>query len=538
MYASRRDFIKFLTGGALGTMAVSIPGLVSCQKKSANSLSKTSPMSFTPVLPSSEDQFLLARELQFDFIIKWGDPLNAQGDLFGFNNDYNALLPIPGKPDELLMWTNHEYHSPLFVGRHSETQIPTLEQVKTERKSVGGSFYHLKKDPQTGRWKFDFSGEFNQRFDADSVFAIAWPQPMAGQKTAIGTLGNCAGGVTPWNTILTCEEGFEQYYGNVDFLSQKKLPPEYHWEKYFDYPHEHYGWVVEINPWTRSGKKLIALGRFAHESATVTKAKDGRIVVYSGDDRNDQCFYKFISDSADSLERGTLYVASIEKGQWLPLTIEGSRAHPQLQATFKSQTDLLIHTRLAADLVGGTKLDRPEDIDIHPLTGEVFLTLTNNIPKGNFHGSIMKFIESDPGDLNFKHEVFLAGGKENKFSCPDNMVFDSAGNLWMATDISGTNINKNEQIPFKNNGLFYIPTSGPQAGLPLQVASAPIEAEITGLCFSPDEKTLFVSIQHPGEKSTSLEALTSRWPNFGQDIPRPAVVAIYGQALENMTKKA
>ena len=112
------------------------------------------------------------------------------------------------------------------------------------------------------------------------------------------------------------------------------------------------------------------------------------------------------------------------------------------------------------------------------------------------------------------------------------MAFDTAGNLWFTSDMSGTAMNKAPYKEFKNNGLFLVPRTGPKAGTVMQVASAPSDAEMTGPSFSPDGKTLFLSIQHPGECSKNLEELTSHWPDGGNSIPRSAVVTISGKTLE------
>ena len=183
-------------------------------------------------------------------------------------------------------------------------------------------------------------------------------------------------------------------------------------------------------------------------------------------------------------------------------------------------------------MLGATELARPEDIEVHPKTGEVYVCLTNNKPKKNYHGSILKISPngSDHGSDSFKAQDFLVGGED--FSCPDNLAFDKEGNLWFATDISGGAMNKPPYEKFKNNGLFYVPMSGRDAGKVKQIASAPTDAELTGLSFSPDGKTLFLSVQHPGEKSPNLQQLTSHWPRGGSERPLSSVVAIRGPLLK------
>jgi secreted PhoX family phosphatase len=291
--------------------------------------------------------------------------------------------------------------------------------------------------------------------------------------------------------------------------------------------------VVEIDPKTGKGKKLTAMGRFAHECATVRELPDGRCVVYTGDDKNDEHIYKFIASEKGSLEKGELFVANIDEGKWISLDIN---KQPKLKAHFDDQTEVLIYAREAAKMVGATPCNRPEDFEIHPTTGDVYLTLTNNKPKGDFHGQIMKIMEegNNPESMSFKAETFVAGGEQTGFSCPDNLAFDKNGNLWMVTDISGSSLGKKQYSSFGNNGLFYIPLQGPKAGIPIQVGSAPHAAELTGLCFAPDNQTLFLSVQHPGERSKSLKELKSNWPEGGNAIPKPSVVQIQGPLLEKL----
>ena len=254
-----------------------------------------------------------------------------------------------------------------------------------------------------------------------------------------------------------------------------------------------------------------------------------------GDDRNDEHLYKFISSKPGSLKEGTLYVADTENGKWLSLDW---KSQPVLQNRFKDQTEVLIRVREAAKLVGATPLNRPEDIEIDPITGHVLVTLTNNKTKGDFHGSILKIQESEDqfDSLSFQASTYLAGGEENGFSCPDNLAFDLAGNLWMTSDMSDGSMNRADKpyTNFKNNSLFVIPRHGKDAGKVIRVASAPRDAEFTGPWFAPDGKTLFLSVQHPGNQTRDLENPTSQWPFDGDNLPKSAVVAINGDLLEKL----
>ena len=256
-------------------------------------------------------------------------------------------------------------------------------------------------------------------------------------------------------------------------------------------------------------------------------------MAYSGDDRNDEHIYKFISSERNSLEKGELFVANIEKGQWVSLDIN---KQPILKKNFKDQTDVLTYVREAAKLVGATPCDRPEDIEISPITGDVFVCLTNNKARGNYHGSILKISESNGkhDSLTFKSDDLVVGGEKAGFSCPDNLRFDKNGNIWMTTDISGSSIGKKQYKKFKNNGLFYIPLAGVHAGEVFQVASAPNDAEFTGLSFDAEFKTLFLSVQHPGEMSRFSGKLTSHWPDGADSRPRPSVIQIRGKLLDQL----
>jgi secreted PhoX family phosphatase len=387
-----------------------------------------------------------------------------------------------------------------------------------------------------GKWSYIKDSDLNFRLSANTPIKLS--QALLGEKNALGTLANCSGGFTPWGTILTCEENYHHFYGERTDSGEVETSEDYDlkWLEVDSKPSEHYGWVVEVDPVTKSAEKLISLGRFSHECATVVLNREGYPVVYSGDDCKDECLYKFVSKNKTSLKEGTLYVANLEKGQWLSLDYNDSDI---LKKNFKNQTDVLINCRKAAKLLGATPLDRPEDIEQDPVTKDIFVTLTNNKPKGNYHGSILKISERNKSDLTFKHSTFRAGGTEAGFSCPDNMAFDQNGNLWITSDISGGSIGKTPYEAFGNNGLFVIPRSGAQAGQVLKVGSAPFDAEFTGPFFSPDQKTLFLSVQHPGEKTKDLSKMTSHWPSGDKSKkPLSSVIAIQGSLLDSLTKKA
>ncbi len=166
----------------------------------------------------------------------------------------------------------------------------------------------------------------------------------------------------------------------------------------------------------------------------------------------------------------------------------------------------------------------------------MIISCTNNKKEGRPFGAILKIEEknANPLSLEFTASTFIAGGPSSGFACPDNLVFDRRGNLWMCTDMSGSSIGQEPYGPFGNNGLFYIPLSGDHAGKAFQVASAPLGAELTGPMFAPDG-SLFLSVQHPGEWAHYKNYPKSHWPDGGESEPKPCVVQIRGPALERLT---
>jgi len=346
-----------------------------------------------------------------------------------------------------------------------------------------------------------------------------------------------------------------------------------------------HGWIVEIDPFEPSAvpRKLTALGRFRHEGATTVVAPDGRVVVYMGDDQAFEYFYKFVSrgrfDSDDPsanrrlLDDGVLYVAKLEDdgtGTWIPLEWN---VHGPLSplAGFASQADILINCRGAADALQATPLDRPEDVAVDTRTGRVYLACTENVARGreprgpaarrgvdtsvdaanprteNRAGHILEFSEAD-GDaaaVEFTWNIFvIAGAAEagrmvasldapldtddvyfggitdpeavSSFANPDNLAVDSRGNLWIVTDGSQ---------PKGNNGCFVCALDGPLRGAVRQFMEGPVGAEICGCEFSADERTLFLTVQHPGSGGTP-GAPISAWPDGSGHAPRPSLVAI------------
>jgi hypothetical protein len=426
-----------------------------------------------------------------------------------------------------LLWTNHEYPDPVFVSRFVK-KPKTEEQIIAEKQSVGGSIIHVRREGKN--WRRVPDARLTKRFSAlGPIIEVSGPAATIVPQ-AVGTLANCSGGRTPWHTALSCEENFDMFNKNM------------RWADVPDHKIDEtgYGWVVEVDPFGELPPlKHSALGRFAHENVAWRLGPTNRLVLYMGDDATDQHLYKFVSsepyrESASREEKrrllmsGTLYAADFGAGRWLPLDLKRSSA--LASAGFKSQAEVMVRAREAAVVLGATPLDRPEDCEVHPLDGTLYISLTNNADHGNYYGQIVRLIEDDDNAERetFRYDIFVAGGPQSGLACPDNLTFDSQGNLWVATDISYKGMHEGAYEGLGNNGLFFVPTQGAEAGEAFQFASAPIGAELTGPWWTEDESTLFLSVQHPGEGTLNAGMPLSNWPEGGDAIPRPSVVAITG----------
>lgn len=402
---------------------------------------------------------------------------------------------------------------------------------------------------------------------------------------ALGTFNNCSNGQTPWGTYLTCEENFDDFFGaneegtvNAD---QKRYgiaakPSDYHWHQHderFDVtknPNEpnRFGWIVEIDPHNPDSTpmKRTALGRFKHENAAFTLNSDGYAVVYLGDDERGEHLYRFVSknryqkgnDAANRklLDEGTLSVAKFDmqdkelkgQGRWIELTFGKNGLTPE--NGFKNQAEVLIFARRAATHVGATTMDRPEWVAIHPDNQHVFCTLTNNKYRGvkdgqpvggpnprakNNYGQILRWmpVHGDHTAEMFAWDLYLIAGNptvhhgdlyagsdninaNNMFNSPDGLGFDDAGRLWILTD--GNYSNKGDFAGQGNNQML---CGDPITGEVQRFLTGPVACEITGLAFSPDHKTMFVGVQHPGE-----EGAPSHFPDGGSTKPRSTVMMI------------
>ena len=489
---------------------------------------------FAPLPYTNSDELTLAQGFSWYPLLRMGDVINAQGDTAGDCCDY--LHFMPGRNAyQAFLWVNHEYViDTVLYGKPVDGNSKTKAQVDHEMTLVGGSYVELTKERTKDgaeRWKVKPNSVNAFRLSAHTPIAMVGP---AGGRTALGTMANCSGGYTPWGNILTAEENFDVFYGT----RANGFRSRYGWGKYYKRSELDYGWVVEVDPQTRAARKLTALGRFAHESATVTVAQDKRVVVYMGDDAKGECLYKFISKNklsgdprkdADLLVEGQLYVANLSRSEWISLSPD----NPDLgrNKKFSVLKNILTYTREAAQLVGGTRLNRPEDIEVDPETGDVYFTLTNFAEAGDPYGSLNLIREKngDAASLHFEFETFLKGGLRSGVSCPDNLTFGPQNSLWVCTDMSASAMGKTSLERFDRNSMFRVETDASGSVFARHFLQAPRDAELTGPTFLPDGSGLLLSVQHPGESSFSKKGIgyTSHWPDGGESKPVSTVVCVY-----------
>jgi secreted PhoX family phosphatase len=610
-----------LGGGLSAGMVLTLGPRISAQEATPAADATPIASGFEPIVLDSGDELVVAAGHNAAPFLRWGDPIFAdapawditnqsaasQERQFGYNCDWIGFLPLPvgsDTADHGLLVVNHEYTNPelMFPGylspnpaynpddeESSEPEFltnPTQEIVDTELAAHGLTVIEIQRNA-AGQWEAVLGSEFNRRITATTPMQVTGPaagnpllqtseDPSGTMVT--GTLNNCAGGTTPWGTVLTGEENFQQYFANLGQLPEddpvriahdryglNDAGSERRWEEFyprFDVAQEpneafRFGWIVELDPYDPASmpKKRTALGRTKHEGATSTVAPGGQVVFYAGDDERFDYAYKFVTAgsynpddraaNSDLLDEGTLYAARFNDdgtGEWLPLLFgEGELTEAN---GFTSQGDVLTRTRQAADLLGATKMDRPEDFETNPVTGKVYLVCTNNSRRtldqtddanprpNNFAGHIIEITEdgNDHAATTFQWEIFiLAGNPEESgtwyagaddvspFAAPDNITFDLAGNIWISTDGLPANLPGND-------GLFVAPTEGENRGKSMQFFSTVLGAECSGPVFNPDQTALFVSVQHPGEGGT-LDAPVSLWPD-GEVAPRPTVVLI------------
>ncbi|GAA0369038.1 PhoX family phosphatase [Micromonospora gifhornensis] len=554
-------------------------------------------LNFPAVPISSADTLTVADGYTAEVLIPWGTPIRANGPAWrrdasnsaadqarqiGMGHDGMQYFPLG--PDRGLLVLNHEYADQVLLFPDGDA-VMTPEKVAKSLAAHGVSVVEIAL--RRGRWQL-VDSRYNRRITTDTP--VRFSGPLSGNHPALqtgaeprGTLNNCSCGATPWGTYLTCEENFNEYFATED-PTWEPTPEQarygvtrwgygyrwHHGNPRFDLaatPNEpnRFGWVVEIDPRDPNSKpvKRTALGRIKHETATVTESR-GRVVVYTGDDQVGEYIYKFVSSGRwrtmratgrHPLDHGTLYVARFDDdgtGRWLPLK---HGTGPLTTANgWRDQADVLLRTRQAADAVGATPMDRPEWIAVHPNTNDVYVTLSNgtgfpnaaNPRRPNPFGHIVRWRErhADATATSFEWDIFLLAGDPefdpsvpldatSKFGSPDGLAIDRDGRMWIQSDISNSSLSNPQTyyVYLGNNALL---AADPVTGEVRRFAVGPRGCELSGIAFTPDHRTMFINVQHPGEAVPTLERPSpanpqsvSSWPDRDpKGRPRSATVAI------------
>lgn len=611
----------------LGAAAAVTVGVVGAAPEAAQAHGRGRGLSFTPIdpVPNTVDDLTVPEGYDWSPIIRWGDPLfddspefdpraqtpEAQARQFGYNCDYLDVIQDRGGRTGVLV-SNHEYTNENLM--FPADQQGDLERVaRVAMAAHGMSVVEIARTGPGRPWSYVRGGSRNRRITLETPFAV--DGPAAGSDLlrtrddptgalVLGTQNNCAGGTTPWGTVLSGEENFNQYFKGNGSAEQQRYgisteAPSRRWHEveprfdstlpgYENEPHR-FGWVVEIDPQDPSSTpvKHTSLGRFKHEGANVRVAEDGTVVAYSGDDERFDYLYKFVSakkyregDRAHNLtllSEGDLYVARFTgdteaeidgsgrlpsdgafdgSGQWLPLVVDGASAVEGMTVE-----EVLVFTRLAADRAGATKMDRPEDVEPSPHTGRLYVALTNNTQRGtegkagpdeanprtqNRDGHVLELTErgNRADAVRFDWSILIVAGdpaknasayfagfpaeKVSPISCPDNLAFDSVGNLWISTDGAPGTIGYND-------GLFKVGLTGAQRGNVEQFLAVPQDAETCGPVIHDRERMVYVAVQHPGEDGT-FEEPRSYFPDYVVEtregegewsLPRPSVAQVF-----------
>jgi uncharacterized protein len=598
-----------LRGSAAASLMAMLGSLGACATAGGGAATAAAAINFKGIPVDASDKLVVPEGYIASVIAAWGEPVGVPGQMpawkgdashsadeqavqMGMHHDGIHYYPLNHDSNNGLLVMNHEYTDDGML--HPGGLAPwTADKVKKSQAAHGVSVIEVA--AKDGQWQMVRPSRFARRFTGNTPFAISGPcaghammktaaDPVG--KLALGTLNNCASGMTPWGTYLSGEENFMGYFSGGDNLSDhekrwgmRKGGWGYRWHEHderFDATKNanepnRFGWVVEIDPYdpTSTPVKRTALGRAAHEGAWVGVTSDGRAVVYSGEDARFEYIYKFVSRdkiapgggkaNATLLDHGTLHVARFDangRGVWIPMV------HGQGPLTaangFADQGDVLIKSRQASDALGATKMDRPEWLAIDPTSGWVYCTLTNNTSRGtpgnpgvdaanpranNVFGQIIRWKED--GDFDGKafawNHLVLAGDPANEraeakgnvkgdlYACPDGIAFDPRGVLWIQTDAHATQMYKGE---LKNVGNNQMLACDPSTGQTRRFLTSPTNSEVTGVTWAPDGKTMFVNIQHPGETPSDRSdpnepAKYSNWPDYKPGgRPRSATVVI------------
>jgi len=556
---------------------------------------QTSRFAFTPIAAQTDGTVHVPEGYSWKVLARWGDPLFSEADgdfdanpggsvamsdkVFGENTDGMELFLIG---DRQVIAINHEYTNRKINIPVDQDGVPaSADDVRKLQNLQGVTVMEIAEDADG--WHVVKDSPFNRRIHHNTPMRISGP--AAGHdllKTAadptgtesLGTMNNCGSGRTPWGTYLTCEENFNGYFGTNGEIPTEGLAGQgytrygldpdgwgydYHkWDARFDIaenPNEFHrvGYIVEIDPSDASSTpvKRTALGRFKHENAACAVARDGRVVVYMGDDERGEFLYKWVSrdiyvpggDTSTLLDEGTLFVAvfdDTQSGKWVALTPE---------TTGMDTGEIAIFTRMAASKVGATTMDRPEWVAVNPTATEAYCCLTNNRNRGvkpnaggdetpvngpnprevNHYGQIVRWRPADADHASdaFEWDLYVMAGNPtvhddayagspninegNLFNSPDGMVIDTTGLIWIQTD--GDDDNEGDFAGMGNNQML---AGDPATGEIHRFLTGPYGCEVTGLCWSADRRTMFVGIQHPG----------APFPDGEGKLPRSSVIAI------------
>ncbi len=599
-----------LHGGLAALVGGALPGLLGGCALNATGPSAlvSGPLfSFKGIATTATDTLVVPEGYVAEVIAAWGEPVGVPGNIpafhpgggntaleqavqMGMHHDGIEYYPLADSKRGLLAM-NHEYTDD---GLLHVDGIKTWSAEKVRKSQAAHGVAVIEVEETGGRWHMVRPSRYARRHTAATPFVVQGPasgHPLmrtaadpAG-RTVLGTLNNCASSKTPWGTYLSGEENWAFYFDGGDKLDAHqqrwgmRKASGYRWAAHDErfnamkHPNEfhRFGWVVEIDPMDPQATpvKRTALGRAAHEGAWVAVTRDGRAVVYSGEDARFEYIYKFVSRDRVSpggakanrelLDHGTLYVARYDvdgTGRWMPLV------HGQGPLTaangFADQGEVLIKSRQASDLLGATKMDRPEWLAIDPKNGVIYCTLTNNSSRGakgmpgvdaanprinNVMGQIIRWKEHGDFDaLAFAwNHLVLAGDPANArpeakgnikgdiYACPDGIAFDSRGVLWIQTDMHASVMYKGELQRIGNNQML---ACDPRSGETRRFLTGPTNCEVTGVTWTPDLRTMFVNIQHPGETASDRSDPAqpdrfSRWPdNRPGARPRSATVVV------------
>jgi len=581
-------------------------------------------LAFAEIAHGVDERHHVAPGHHAEVLLRWGDPVlpgapafepraldaAAQAMQFGYNNDFIGYFPLPwgsGTSTRGLLCVNHEYTNAelMFPGLAARPSARNgyagidAQRTAVEMAAHGASIVEVARDAG-GRWRVVPASPWARRITATTPIRVSGPAagharlrtPEDPTGTRVhGTLNNCAGGVTPWGTYLMAEENFNGYFGGAlaegpERENHRRYGVPAGWYGWFRFhprfdasktPNEpnRFGWVVEVDPQDPLAPpvKRTALGRFKHEGAESIVNGDGRVVIYMGDDERFDYLYRFVTHGRldpvnrqanfTLLDAGTLFVARFEADgmlRWIPLVWGTGALIPD--NGFASQADVLIETRRAADLLGATPMDRPEDVQPNPRTGRVYVLLTNNTRRtaeqvdgpnpraGNAFGHVLELIPpgGDHAALHCRWELLVQCGDpavaevgatwnpatsaNGWFASPDNAATDADGNLWVSTD-QGRAWPKSGTA----DGLWSLATEGDARGTGRMFFRVPVGAELCGPKFTPDGETLFLAVQHPASDGTehwppfarrsTFDDPATRWPDFDPALPpRPSVVVI------------